>query len=239
MKPNNNSNSRSKLKDIGRWYVTRFVRHVAQTLAPHSRLLDAGAGECAYKQMFVAHRYVSVDAAIGDASWNYLNLDCIGMLDRLPFKDQCFDAVLCTQTLEHLEWPRESVREFHRVLKRGGRLYLTAPMAHKEHQRPHDFFRFTSFGLQSICRHAGFNQITVEPFGGVFVRWAYDLPNSLSVFWPSRSKTGHSQAKGPFWRPVKLLALAIIRLPQLILVALDRFDVVKDHPFGWSVIAQK
>jgi SAM-dependent methyltransferase len=239
MKARNDPSGDSKLADIGRWYVTRFVRELARALPSRSRLLDAGAGECQYKPLFAAQRYVSIDAGVGDASWDYLRLDCVGVLNQLPFKSDSFDAVLCTQTLEHLEWPRKSVQEFYRVLKPGGRLYLTAPMAHKEHQRPHDFFRYTSFGLQSICRHAGFGDVSIAPFGGLFVRWAYELPNVLSVFRPSVRNLAPRQPRPAQARFAKQMALLLLRVPQSILLGLDRFDVAKDHPFGWSVVAQK
>jgi SAM-dependent methyltransferase len=239
MKFNDPFDKRFKVQDIGRWYVTRFVKRAADTLPPGCRILDAGAGECAYKKHFAAHRYTSVDAAVGDPFWNYHNLDSIAQLDSLPFPDASFDAILSTQTLEHLEWPRESVREFHRVLKPGGTLYLTAPMAHKQHQSPHDFFRFTSFGLQSICRHAGFREIQVEPFGGLYVRWAYELPNCLAVFPSAGLKRGRPNLAGILCLPLRLLALALIRPLQLLLLALDSVDRAKDHPFGWSVIARK
>jgi len=229
-----------KICDIGRWHVTEFVKRTAQALPAGSRVLDAGSGECGYAPLFASHRNVSVDAAIGDASWNYRGLDVVGRLDQLPFRGECFDAVLCTQTLEHLEWPRESVRELYRVLRPGGRLCLTAPMAHKEHQRPHDFFRYTSFGLQSICAGAGFRQVTVEPMGGLFQRWAYELPNVLSVFRRPAMQTGPPPPRRGMWaRLAKRGALGILRVPQAILLALDRLDVARDHPLGWSVVAQK
>jgi SAM-dependent methyltransferase len=228
-----------KLRDIGRWYVTQFVEGVARALPPGTRLLDAGAGECAYKRFFSKTRYVSVDAAIGNASWNYGNLDCVSALDRLPFMDQSFDAVLCTQTLEHLEWPRECVREFFLILKPGGMLYLTAPMAHPEHQAPHDFFRYTSFGLKSLCRGAGFTSIEVVPFGGNFTRMAYELPSVLSVFPATGWKTRQWKLRGLVWLPVKAILLAGIRIIQLLLLGMDRLDTACTYPFGWRVVARK
>jgi SAM-dependent methyltransferase len=239
MKFNEDFSAPSKLRDIGRWHVTRFVEGVARLLPPGTRLLDAGAGECAYKPFFSSIRYVSVDAAIGNPTWNYGNLDCLSALDRLPFKDQSFDAVLCTQALEHLEWPRESVKEFFRVLKPGGALYLTAPMAHHEHQIPYDFFRYTSFGLDSICHGAGFTDVQVSPFGGNFTRMAYELPHVLPVFPSAGIHAGKLQLKGILFLPVRAVLLLPIRLLQIILLGLDCLDRRRDFPFGWRVVARK
>jgi len=166
-------------------------------------------------------------------------LDYIAPLDDLPFEDSSFEAVLCTQVLEHLERPGKAVKELYRVLKPGGKLFLTAPMAHKEHQVPYDFYRYTSFGLKSICKNAGFSEITITPFGGMFTRWAYEFPKMLSVFPGIGIKTGKLQFKGIIFLPVKVICLFIVRIIQISFLFIDRFDKTKDYPFGWSLIAQK
>ncbi len=43
---------------------------------------------------------------------------------RLPFPDDHFAAVLSCGVLEHVERPEDSLRELHRVLKPGGRLFI-------------------------------------------------------------------------------------------------------------------
>jgi len=45
----------------------------------------------------------------------------------LPFGDGTFDVVLTYETIEHVPWPEEYVRELSRVLKRGGTMVLTTP----------------------------------------------------------------------------------------------------------------
>jgi SAM-dependent methyltransferase len=239
MKLNEDFTSRSKINDIGRWYITNFVQSVAGMLLPGAAVLDAGAGECAYKKYFSHCFYVSVDLAVGEENWNYQNLDCVAFLEKLPFKDAAFDAVLCTQVLEHMEWPREVVKEFYRVLKPGGKLFLTVPMAHKEHQAPYDFFRYTSFGIRSMCKHAGFNKIEISPFGGIFTRMAYELPRIVSTFLDTNSKNGRWQFKSIILRIARVMLLRAIRAAQRVFLAADRFDRVKNDPFGWSGIVEK
>ena len=46
-------------------------------------------------------------------------------LEHLPFEDEAFDLVLCTQVIEHLLDPAAGVRELARVLRPGRALVLT------------------------------------------------------------------------------------------------------------------
>jgi SAM-dependent methyltransferase len=238
MKPHEDFTSYSKLADVGRWYVTEFVKQVAQVLPKGCMLLDAGAGECVYSRFFPECHYVGVDCAVGEPGWNYRNLDCVATLQQLPFANESFHAVLSTQTLEHLELPMESLREMHRVLKPDGTLFLTAPMAHAEHQKPHDYFRYTSFGLKCLCRRVGFSDVLVAPFGGMFVRWAYELPLILTLF-PTSGPADHRHLAPIAALPLKALTLLVVRTIQVILLQIDRLDRVKEFPLGWSLVARK
>ena len=46
---------------------------------------------------------------------------------RLPFKDGCFDTVVCSEVLEHLDDYTRALREIHRVLKPNGTLMVSVP----------------------------------------------------------------------------------------------------------------
>ena len=231
---------RSRIADLGRYYVTAFVREVAANLPAGSKILDAGAGECAYKPLFAHCRYHSVDLAVGDEHWNYGHLDFVAHLDALPMDDATYDAVLCTQVLEHVPNPQECLREMARVLKAGGKLFLTVPMAQSEHQAPYDFFRYTSFGLKHLCDQAGFGDLVIRPLGGgMFTRWAYELPRAMAIFPGTGMRLGRLSWKGLLLAPLRLVALCIVRFTQLLLLVLEYFDHAKDDPFGWQLTARK
>ncbi|KXK10323.1 MAG: putative S-adenosylmethionine-dependent methyltransferase [Microgenomates bacterium OLB23] len=50
-----------------------------------------------------------------------------GSIYKLPFKDGYFDAVICSEVLEHLDNDLAGARELHRVLKKGGIALFSVP----------------------------------------------------------------------------------------------------------------
>ena len=51
----------------------------------------------------------------------------LGNIVDIPLKDSSLDAVICSEVLEHVDSPNESVRELVRVLKPGGVMALSVP----------------------------------------------------------------------------------------------------------------
>jgi len=49
----------------------------------------------------------------------------IGVAEKLPFPDQCFDRVLAREVIEHVIEPKAMLQEIGRVLKEGGRAVIT------------------------------------------------------------------------------------------------------------------
>jgi len=198
--------------------------------------------ENAYTNKLFDHlHYESIDLGIGDNTWDFTENTYTAPLDNMPILSNSYDAVLCTQVIEHLKLPKESISEMYRVLKPGGVLYLTAPMCQGEHQQPHDYFRYTSFGIAYLCKDAGFSEVRVTPFGGLLIKWAYELPMLLNLL-PNSNITSRNcsiKISGLFFIPIKLCLIFLISIFQRVLFFLSRFDNSKDYPFGWSCIAKK
>jgi SAM-dependent methyltransferase len=51
-----------------------------------------------------------------------------GDAEHLPFRDGCFNLILCTEVLEHLTNPDNCLKEISRVLSEKGVLIVTSPM---------------------------------------------------------------------------------------------------------------
>jgi len=190
-------------------------------------VLDAGAGEGQYRPYFEGTRYIGVDLAVGDASWDYRQLDAICDLSSLPFCEETFGAALNIVTLEHLRDPQLALNEIARVLRKGGELLLVAPHEWEVHQSPHDYFRYTRHGLELLLRRAGFGTIRVEAAGGYFRLLSRRLLNGLQFF------TGGSR-----WA-LFIPAAAVLVPPALILPLLDGLDRDKNFTLGYICTARK
>jgi len=118
-------------------------------------VLDVGCGRKPYAHLTRAKRYVGVDIdtpatrALAAADHYYDGR-------TLPFADASFDAVLCSQVLEHVFTPDEFLREIRRVLRPGGVLLLATPFVWDEHEQPQDYGRYSSFGLKALVERSGF-----------------------------------------------------------------------------------
>jgi SAM-dependent methyltransferase len=128
---------------------TFLLRHASDTLA-----LEVGAKDKPYRDLFP--KTISGDIV------RYPSLDAQFDAHRLPFADCSFGLIVCTEVLEHCVEPHRVLNEFHRVLRPGGKLILTTRFIFPIHDAPYDYFRFTRYGLQYLCREFAEIQIVEE-----------------------------------------------------------------------------
>lgn len=108
----------------------RWIAHSLKSLPAGMKILDAGAGECKWKEACSHLKYVSQDFCQYDGmgngkgaqteSWNTTQIDIISDITDIPVSDGEFDAVLCSEVLEHLPNPDLAVKELGRITRRGG-----------------------------------------------------------------------------------------------------------------------
>jgi SAM-dependent methyltransferase len=207
--------------------IETAVEAFARELPGNARVLDAGAGEGAYKKYFTRQRYVGIDLAVGDAAWDYGGLDAMADLGALPFRANAFAAAVNIVTMEHLSDPAQALAEIARVLEPGGKLLVAAPQEWEVHQAPHDYFRFTRHGLRHLLEAAGFEVSEPRAAGGYFRLLSRRLLNGLQFF------TG-----GLRWLGF-LPAAVLLVPPALALPALDFLDRERNFTLGYICIARR
>ena len=112
-------------------------------------LLDAGAGN-GNKEKFCKHlNYISQDVAkytgiedkegLHTGEVDYSKLDIISDIIDIPLEDNSLDVILCVEVIEHVENPLLVFKEFSRLLKKDGKLILTAPFNSLTHYAPYHY----------------------------------------------------------------------------------------------------
>lgn len=149
------------------------------------RLLDAGAGECMFKKDCAHLNYVSQDIAVYDGrgekglqtgTWDTSQIDLVCDIVTIPESDASFDAVLCTEVLEHLPDPIAALEELTRLLKPAGVLILTAPFWSLTHFAPyHHATGFNRYFYHHHLGRLGYEIAELKPNGNFFESIAQEV----------------------------------------------------------------
>jgi SAM-dependent methyltransferase len=143
-----------------------YQRHLSQYC--HGRLLDLGCGRV---PLYVAYRqFVNINICVDWANTLhgklFLDFEC-DLRRPLPFRDSEFDVVVLSDVLEHIPTPEALLREIARVLVSDGTLMMSVPFLYWVHETPHDYYRYTEFGLRYLLGAAGLDVVVVERLGGI------------------------------------------------------------------------
>jgi len=221
----------------------RWVATQAASLPAGAKVLDMGAGSCPYRPLFAHCRYETQDFAgvraeqLRHGSYGVIDYCCD--IASVPVADGEFDAILCTEVLEHVREPINAVQEMARILKPGGRLMLTAPLGSGIHQEPfHYYGGYTPYWYQDILGGAGFSQIRVEANAGSFRFYGQESLRFVQTTGPF--KLGMPLHMELLWLPLWALLTPLLALViPLACSYLDRFDREKRFTVGYHVTAVK
>lgn len=176
--------------------LDRFIAAHGST----GRTLDLGAQNGPYAAHFP--RRVAVD--LQPSTHIHARADA----HALPFTEASFEVVLCTEVLEHLPEPQRAIDEMFRVLIPGGRLLLTTRFLFPIHDAPHDYFRFTKYGLRYLLRR----------FEDVHIEEETDAVGALAVLIQRLGMQAQTLGRTPF-RAAWLVAARLVRRFSFLITA--------------------
>lgn len=170
-------------------YARNFRRWMAAELADlpnDSPVLEVGCGDATFTAELAKYspKVTAIDISSGQIADNARRYPEItfrqhDVAERFPFADGAFEAVWCSEVLEHLFNPAYALSEMHRVLRPGGRLLVTVPYhgrfknllialfkwdAHFVPSNPHIRF-YSKRTLSRIAGAAGFRSIRLKTCG--------------------------------------------------------------------------
>ncbi len=132
----------------------------------HGKLIDIGCGDMPFKK-FILKKTTQYDTI--DVERRVPDVKFIGDIQNMAvLNDQSYDTAVCLEVLEHVPDPFKAMSEIHRIVKKDGCLILSVPHLSRLHEEPHDYFRYTKYGLQSLIEKAGFKVVSIVPQGGLF-----------------------------------------------------------------------
>lgn len=193
-------------------------------------LYDLGCGEMPYRDWFLSYAdtYTGVDWA---GTLHALKADIITDLNEpLPIKDRVADTVVSLSVMEHLREPQLFLNEAYRILKSGGAMILQVPFMWWVHEAPHDYFRYTRYGLKYMFEKAGFSDVEVYPQTGFWtmltLKFNYQSTKLIHGPWPIR-------------KIMSLLMHLIWTLDQRVAPRLDKHWHCDEETAGYYVLAKK
>lgn len=125
-------------------------------------VLDFGCGASPYQSFIKAEKYIKVDFANESHPIGNAVIDIFYDGKTLPFKDNMFDSILCTEVFEHIPNLNDIVKELYRVLRPQGKILISVPFVWNEHEIPNDYQRFSQFGLCLLLENNHFKILTVQ-----------------------------------------------------------------------------
>ena len=183
-------------------------------------VLDVGCGPSKFDS-----RCLGIDA------YPHPAVDVVADSDSLPLLSSSADAVVSCSLLEHVFNPERVVREFIRVLKPLGYLYIEMPFLQGYHPSPYDGQRYSHAGLEHLLREQGLVPIRTGMCSGPSSSLSFLLRKWLALVFSFRSQLLYELA-GMVWGwitfPIKYGDLLLARHTQAI-----------ENAFGIYCLSQK
>lgn len=211
--------------DISDKWLSRFKEHYK------GHLYDLGCGEMPYKEWLLNY----VDSYTG-VDWTNtlhdLKANIVADLNApLPIESEVADTVISLSVMEHLREPQIFLSEAYRILRPGGTMILQVPFMWWVHEAPHDYFRYTPFGLKYLYEKTGFIDVVVIPQSGFFTMWILKFNYFTLRF-----------VKGPSWLRwiIKMCLTPFWFFGQVMAPYLDKLDRNWEYETsGYFVTARK
>jgi SAM-dependent methyltransferase len=149
---------------LRRHYVDQFHLRNVPYLPKSALVLDLGGNRVSKRGLFDVemHELRVVYANLSAAKQPHVQADA----SLLPFPAETFDAIICSELLEHVPDPRPVLEEIRRTLRPRGIVLICAPFLNRIHGDPYDFARFTDFFWRETLTNMGFGDVGIEYQGG-------------------------------------------------------------------------
>jgi SAM-dependent methyltransferase len=162
-----------------RWRFSPILLDLRRRLVPRlrasvsGRLLDVGCGTLPFKPYIERYveSYDGLDVERRSEQTRFIS-DARNMVE---IADDSYDSVISLSMLEHIPDPWLALREMRRVCRPGGSVIILIPHLMRLHEEPHDYYRFTPYGLRALAEQAGFRIVAIESVSGLSAFIAHQI----------------------------------------------------------------
>jgi len=197
-------------------------------------VLDIGCGQSPYKHLLNKTKTVYKGIDVAEAtSFGYHNED-ITIFDGeiIPFSDDTFDALICTEVFEHVYNFQKLADEMYRVCKKDAKAIVTIPFSARYHYIPYDYFRYTPSALVKIF--SKFTKVEIKSRGTDILSICAKI---IVLF--SRNLIANTILKVlllPFWLlmlPILVITVIVAHISRILNLGSDL------DPLGYTILFSK
>lgn len=190
------------------------------------KFIDLGCGDMPYREI-VQNKVDAYDSL--DFFPRFNSVTYVGDIQNMPvIPDNTYDSAICIEVLEHVPDPASAIKEIFRILKPGAVVVVTVPHLSRLHDLPHDYYRYTRYGLVYLFEKVGFQIEKLVERGGLFSFLGHQITWVILGFFGGV----------PVIRNIVFL---IIRFGVTLLSwkADEFFQTAKFFPLGYVIVAKK
>lgn len=201
------------------------------------RVLDVGCGVgdglSFYRERGASTYGVEIDPKACEEGRNKGHRIFCGQIFDAGFENEFFDVIRFHQSLEHMFSPKRNLIEAYRILKHGGKVWISLPNHDSFHSRvfgrwfyaiesPRHLFGFTSSTVVHLLMQTGFQMEHLHTYslpGGI----CYSLEYWLNDHFKRKSLFFYGQVRVKWWY---IAAEPILFIPRMIADVLKKGEIL-------------
>ena len=154
--------SRKNLDKFTDYYISKISNELGGI--DSVKVLNVGAGGNIETYLKTKFNFVrSIDVDVNREPDQVIDVCDLNQLRDLTFTPQ---LICMFEVLEHTKNPINAIQNLYEIIDENNYVMLSTPFIFHIHDEPHDFFRFTKYGLEILFQN--FKEVVVKPRNGWF-----------------------------------------------------------------------